>query len=236
MDRFERTRPLIGREGIDRLRSSHVLVVGIGGVGSFCVEVLGRVGIGQLTLVDGDTISISNLNRQIPALMSTIGEKKVAVMADRLRDIDPEISIGVVDSMLTPDDLPDLFLTPFDFVVDAVDDVRLKAALAETACQKKIPIVSCLATGNKTDPTKLRLTDLFMTEGDPLARRLRRDLRKRGIEKLPVVWSTEPPIRPDSKDSRIPASLPFVPPAAGILLARYTVFSLLGRNGTEMRA
>lgn len=226
-----RTTALIGQDGLETLKGKCVAVFGIGGVGSFAVEALARSGVGTLYLYDHDTVSPSNCNRQLIALPSTVGQKKVELAAKRCREINADITVHAVDEFVTPDS--DLPFQEFDFIVDAVDNVTAKLFLIENAKRKKIPIVSVMGTGNKLDPTALRIGDIYKTRNCPLARVMRTELRKRRIEKLPVVWSDEVPKTPtETEELRqtgrpTPASMCFVPSCAGIAAASYVVKTLL---------
>lgn len=224
-----RSQALWGPESQQILQRSAVLVVGLGGVGGAAAEALARAGIGQLTLVDEDVIERSNLNRQLIALHSTIGASKAKVAAVRLQDINPQAQITAHQLHLdgkTKEGFTALPWDSLDFIVDAIDDVPAKIALAEEASKRKIPLIMALGAGRRWQPEKLIITDLFATQGDPLARRLRHDLRQRGISSLPVVFSEEAP-KPLPVGGPLPSS-PFVPPAAGFLLASYVVRSILG--------
>ena len=230
---FDRSAMLIGYDGLELLKKRHVAVFGLGGVGSFCAESLARAGIGRLTLVDFDVIDITNLNRQLLALHSTIGQGKAEVMRARLADINPEAEIAAVKMFYGGESCGSLELAPFDYIVDAIDTVTAKLLLIERAKEAGVPIISCMGTGNKLDPSLLEATDLSLTAGCPLARIMRKELRKRGITSLKVVYSKEPPVKPlfEAKNAapgrHSPGSLPFVPPAAGLLMAFEVVKELL---------
>lgn len=231
MGRYERSLLLIGENGLCTLQAAHVLLLGVGGVGSFAAESLVRAGIGSLTLVDGDVYTESNLNRQLGALPSTIGRSKVEVTKERMQAINPRVSCHTDARFLTPDDVPALFTVPYDYVLDAIDDVAVKIALALHCTTNEIPLLTCLGTGNKWDLTKLKVTDLAKTHTDPLAKRMRHDLKAHGIQHLKVVFSDEIPQKVNASEPgrRSPGSLPFVPPAAGILMAQTAVSDLLAR-------
>lgn len=236
----ERGAYLLGHSGIARLRAAHVAVFGIGGVGSYTVEALARAGIGALTLVDHDTVSESNINRQLVALHSTVGQYKTDVARDRIRDVDPECAVTVRHDFFLPENADTFDFSSFDYIVDAVDTVSAKVALVECAHRAGVPILSCMGAGNKLDPTRFTVTDLFSTSGDPLARVMRGKLRKCGIDRLKVVCSTEPPtpLHPELADfeveqkgeRRAPGSLSFVPSVAGLIAAGTVVRDLLGIN------
>lgn len=218
---FIRTELLLGTEGIERLQNASVCIFGLGGVGSFVAEGLARAGVGALTLVDHDCVSVSNLNRQLVALHSTIGQRKVDVAAARIRDINPNCAVTTYPCFFTKDEVP---LDGFDYIADAIDSVSSKLTLIETAVRAQIPILSCMGTGNKLDPSRLVLTDLAKTEQCPLAKVMRVSLRKRGIHHLPVLYSTEPPVphklqlQEDGTRKTI-GSVSFVPSVAGLMIA-----------------
>lgn len=240
---FSRSALLLGEDAIATLSRTRVAVFGVGGVGGHCVEVLVRAGVGQLDLYDDDTVSASNLNRQIAALHSNIGKPKAQVMADRAKDINPDCVINVISMFYLPSNADEVDLTQFSYVVDCIDTVTAKLELISRCSNAGIPIISAMGTGNKLDPTALRVSDISKTKGCPLARVMRKELRKRGIDHLKVVWSEEVPLtplhpaqsqtpetntRPGSSARRdTPGSLPFVPAAAGILMASAVVQDLL---------
>ena len=233
---FLRNEMLLGAPALERLAGSHVCVVGLGGVGGHAAEALARSGVGELTLVDQDTVGLSNLNRQAQALHSTLGREKTAAMAERILDINPRCTVHPVAARYEAERREDFFSIPYDYVVDAIDLVSCKLDLIQTAMERNIPIISALGTGNKLDPTQLRVTDISKTEGCPLARVVRRELRARGILHHRVVFSPEPPLTPaDCGEApppgrrSIPGSVPWVPAAAGLLLAREVVLDLLSR-------
>lgn len=224
LNEFSRTELVFGEEAMLRLQRAHVLVFGIGGVGSYCTEALARAGIASLTLVDNDTVSITNINRQLIALQSTVGERKVDVMKRRILDINPHASVTIKPIFITPETLFDL--SSYDYIVDAIDTVSAKLAIIEQATKKNIPIISCMGAGNKLDPTKFEICDIYKTTLCPLARVMRRELRKRNIQKLTVVYSTEKATKPAQSEElnstvrrQIPGSVSFVPPVAGLIAA-----------------
>ena len=226
-----RTALLLGEEGVNRLKGAYVAVFGIGGVGGFACEALSRAGVGRLLLVDDDTVSESNLNRQIVALRSTIGRPKVEVMAQRIRDIDPEIVVETRQCFFSEENADSFDFSAFSYVVDAIDTVSAKVELICRAKAADTPIVSCMGAGNKLDPTKFVVTDLSKTETCPLARVLRQRLRKKGIEHLQVVYSTEPAMTPleiiaDGGRKQLPGSVSFVPSAAGLVAAGAVIRAL----------
>ncbi|MBQ2773314.1 MAG: tRNA threonylcarbamoyladenosine dehydratase [Clostridia bacterium] len=220
-EQFIRTAGLIGEAAIARLQSAHVAVFGIGGVGGYAVEALVRAGVGALDLIDNDTVSESNLNRQIIALHSTVGQYKTEVAANRARDINPNVKITVHNTFFLPENADRFDFSRYDYVIDAIDTVAAKMELVRRANATGTPIISAMGTGNKLDPTAFRVSDIYKTEGCPLARTVRGLCRKEGIKNLKVVWSPEPPCGTTfTEGSRhAPASISFVPAAAGLVLA-----------------
>ena len=232
---FIRNEMLWGTVGQEKLAASHVILFGLGGVGSYAAEALVRSGIGELTLVDNDTVGLSNLNRQLEALHSTLGQNKAEAAAGRAADINPRARLHPVCATYDAAHR-DLFFPEgcrYDYIVDAIDLVSCKLDLAETALRLRIPLVSAMGTGNKLDPSQLRLADISETFGCPLARVMRKELRARGIEHLPVVFSPEKPSivsqpeTPPPGRRSVPASNPWVPASAGLLLASRVVRDLL---------
>lgn len=229
---LSRSRGVIGEDGLRLLAGARVALLGLGGVGGSCAEALCRAGIGTLLLCDSDKVEETNLNRQAAAARSTLGEKKTSVMARRLRDINPDIVLKLEERFYLPEGSGFLYDFSPDLVLDAIDTVTAKIHLAEECTHRGIPLVSCLGTGNRLHPELLKAGDLAETSGCPLARVLRRELRKRGIGHLHVVYSTEEPIHAHAPDPapagrHPPGSSPFVPPAAGCLLAAEGVRLLL---------
>ena len=241
-----RTELLLGEEGIEKLSKARVAVFGIGGVGGYVTEALCRSGVGALDLIDHDTVSVTNLNRQVIALHSTVGQYKTDVMEKRLLDINPDVKITVHKCFYLPETKDQFDFSVYSYVVDAVDTVTAKLLLAEEAKKAGVPLISSMGrTGNKLDPSFLQVSDVFETSVDPLARVMRRELRKRGIDHLKVVWSTEEPRKPllDARTIRmmegspvpeesvrlkdIPGSSAFVPAAAGLLIASEVVRDLI---------
>ena len=235
-DQFTRTRLLFGAEGMERLRRSRVAVFGIGGVGGYAVEALARSGIGALDLTDHDRVSLTNLNRQLYATRKTIGIYKVDAAGERVREINPECRVTCHRTFFLPDTQNEFDFTQYDYVVDAIDTVTGKLALAQAAAEAGTPIISSMGTGNKTDPTAFRVADIHETSVCPLARIMRSECRKRGIDHLKVVYSTEPPIRPREKPDDgenpgrrdIPGSTAFVPSVAGLIIAGEVIRELAG--------
>ena len=221
-DRYSRTIKLVGEEGLARLKASSVLVVGIGGVGSYAAEAIARAGIGRITLMDGDSVQPSNLNRQLVALTSTLGRNKAEVMAERIRDIDSNTIVTALARFYEEDD--DLDLTAFDWVIDAIDSVIAKTALIKTAVEEDVNIVSAMGAAGKFD-TQFKIADISKTSTCPLAKVMRKRLREIGIEHLPVVYSEEKPV-PREGDL---GTLSYVPGAAGLCLAGYVIKSIVGQ-------
>lgn len=237
-ERFLRNEMLWGREGQERLARSHVILFGLGGVGSYTAECLARSGIGELTIVDSDTVAVSNINRQLEALTSTVGLPKAQAVAQRLRDINPQIRLHPVHGLYDAAHRDDFFPEGcrYDYIVDAIDLVSCKLNLAETARRLGIPLIMALGTGNKLDPEQLRLADISETYGCPLARVMRKELRRRNITRQRVVFSPEEP-RPTTQAEApppgrrsVPASNPWVPATAGLLLGSAVVRDLLSKG------
>lgn len=230
-EEYLRTAALIGEEGLSRLKNSAVAVFGLGGVGSYAAEALVRSGIGMVYIYDSDKVAKSNINRQLIALSSTVGMDKTKAEALRLKDINPDCDIIEKREFVTPEShIP---FEGFDFIIDAVDNVTAKLFLAVEAEKRGVPIISVMGTGNKLDPARLKITDIYKTSVCPLARVMRCELKKRGIKKLTVVWSDEPPIKPadcgEYRDTgRIsPASMSMVPGCAGLYATSYAIRELL---------
>ncbi len=252
-NQFSRTQLLFGRPAIDTLHGARVAVFGVGGVGGYVVEVLARSGVGELDLFDDDRVCMTNINRQIHALISTIGKHKVDVAAERIRDINPRCIVHRYQMFYHPDNADDIDLSAFDYVVDCIDTVKAKLELVRRCHRLHIPIISCMGAANKLDPTAFRVTDLSKTQMDPLAKVMRTTLRKEGITHLKVVYSEEQPLRPiDQPDIScrfhcicpdkgmrkcterrdIPASNAFVPAAAGLIVGGEVVKDLINLAGT----
>ena len=231
---FCRLRRVIGNDALEKLHNAHVVLFGIGGVGGFAAEALARSGIGHLTIIDGDDVARSNINRQIIALNSTVDRPKVEVAKERLLDINPDMRIDALKQVFLPgQQVP--FDSDTDYVIDAIDTVAAKVELVRVCRDMNVPLISCMGTGNKLDPSLLQVADIFDTEVCPLCRVMRHELRKRGIDHLKVVYSPEIPITPiddgeQAQASRraVPGSTMFVPPVAGIMLAREAVLSIVG--------
>ena len=232
-EQFIRTQMLLGDRAMERLRHSHVAVLGLGGVGGWCAEALCRSGVGELTLADQDTVSVSNLNRQCAALHSTVGMEKARATVLRLGDIAPSCTLHPLAIRYETDTREEFFRTNYDYIVDAIDLVSCKLDLIETAHARGIPIISALGTGNKRDAQQLRIADISQTEGCPLARVVRKELRRRGIPHHKVVFSPELARSAEDGDEApppgrrsIPASAMWVPAAAGLLLAQAVILEL----------
>lgn len=215
-DRYSRTIKLVGEEGLERLRSASVLIIGVGGVGSYAAEAVARSGAGRVTLMDGDTVQPSNLNRQLVALTSTLGRNKAEVMAERVKDIDPSTEVSAIARFYKEGD--DLDLTAFDWVIDAIDDVNAKTALIKTAVENGVNIISAMGAAGKFD-TQFKVADISKTSTCPLAKVMRKRLRDIGIEHLPVVFSEEKPVPRNGELG----TLSYVPGSAGLCLAGYVI-------------
>lgn len=246
---FSRTELLIGKEGLERLRNAQVAIFGIGGVGTFVVEGLARSGVGKFILVDDDDICLTNINRQIHALRSTVGRAKVEVMKERILDINPKADVIAYKTLYTSETADKLLKSNYDYVVDAIDMVTSKLDLIERCTKLNIPIISSMGAGNKLDPTKLEVADIFETSICPLAKVIRKELRKRKVKRLKVVYSREEPITPKVVDAdcktncictnkertctvrrQIPGSVAFVPSVAGLIIASEVIKDLLNKG------
>ena len=226
LNAFSRTELLFGKENMQKLAAARVAVFGIGGVGGHAVEALARSGIGTLDIIDSDTVALTNINRQLVASFSTIGRYKVDVAKERILDINPDAKVNVYNTFYLPETADMFDFTQYDYVVDAIDTVTGKLMLAERAKSCGTPIISCMGAGNKLDPTAFRVDDIYNTSVCPLAKVMRRELKKRGIDSLKVVYSTEPPVMPlengETKGTQgrpAPGSTAFVPSVAGLILA-----------------
>lgn len=222
-DFLSRERTLIGDEAVERLKSSRVLLFGVGGVGGYVLEALVRAGIGAIGIVDFDTVSYSNINRQIIADTATVGQKKTEAAAQRAAKINPHIEIAVYDMFADSETIPEIIssFSP-DYIADAIDKVMSKICIIETAKKHGIPVISCMGTGNKLDPSRFRICDISETSMCPLAKVMRTELRKRGISDVDVLFSDEPP----AISSRVPASISYVPACAGLLIAGHIIKKL----------
>lgn len=232
MSRFDRTEMLIGKTAQKKLKDASVAVFGIGGVGSFATEALARVGVGRLLICDNDVVSDSNINRQLIALHSTVGRKKTDVMAERIKDINPDCEVVVVPSFFSADNSDEFDLSGYSYIVDAIDTVSSKLELIMKAKQASVPIISCMGTGNKLNPLLFAVDDIFSTSVCPLARVMRRELKARGIDSLKVLYSKEPPSASQATISEngrhIPGSISFVPSSAGLIIAGEVICDICG--------
>ena len=215
---------ILGENSTATLAGKNVILFGLGGVGSYTAEALARAGIGRLTIVDNDTVSLTNINRQLCALHTTVGNPKVEVVKERILDINPDCEVTALQKFYLPENSDEFHLEAYDYIADAIDTVSAKIDLAVKSAQYGIPIISCMGTGNKLNPSLFTVSDIFKTSGCPLCRVMRTELRKRGIKKLNVVWSPEEPKKPAQTDEntgkrQTPGSLPFVPPVAGMIMA-----------------
>ncbi|MGG6313600.1 tRNA threonylcarbamoyladenosine dehydratase [Paenibacillus macerans] len=249
LHQFSRTELAVGAEGLDILKKSTVAVLGIGGVGAMAVEGLARTGIGRIILIDKDVVDITNINRQIHALTTTIGQKKADLMCERVKLINPECETIALNMFYTEETYEELFKYDIDYVLDASDTIIYKIHLIKECLKRKIPILSSMGAANKMDPTKFQVTDISKTHMDPMARVIRQKLREDGIKKgVKVVFSTEPPVRPRAdvtekiapagakirKAKQPPASNSFVPPVVGLIMVSVAVRELLERGGVRV--
>lgn len=232
MEQYARTEMLIGKAGVAKLRNARVAVFGIGGVGGHAVEALARSGVGALDLIDNDIVGESNINRQIVALHSTVGRRKTEVMAERIKDIDPHIAVTEHNVFFLPETAEALDFTKYDYVVDAIDTVSGKLALIEKAKAAGVPVISAMGAGNKLDPTAFAVADIEKTSVCPLARVMRRELKKRGVKGVKVVYSKEEPITPQTDEKTangkpVPASIAFAPSVMGLIVASEVIKDLI---------
>lgn len=236
-EQFLRTEMVLGQPALERLQSAHVAVFGLGGVGSYAAEILARSGVGELTLVDQDTVSVTNINRQLCALHSTVGQSKAEVTARRCRDISPSAVIHPICATYDAAHREEFFTRRFDYILDCIDLVSCKLDLIQQARERRIPILTALGTGNKLQPELLTITDIAKTSGCPLARVMRKELRGRGIHHLKVAFSPEQPGQTQQLETpppgrrSVPASVSWVPPVAGLLMAGTVVQDLLNGGG-----
>ena len=232
---FQRAEILIGKEGLEQLAASHVFLAGLGGVGSWCAEALARAGVGRLPLVDMDVVAVSNINRQLPALLSTLGRAKAEVMAERIRDIHPDCRLTVLTDFLTPDNIPALMPVDADYVVDCIDSLNCKVALILEARRRGLPVAASMGAGNKLDVSRVRVSDIAHTEMDRLARVVGKRLGKRGVDEgVLVVWSDEPgrpPAPPEpvsqGRARAVNGTISYLPPLFGFMLAGAVIQRLL---------
>ena len=247
---FSRTELLVGSDGLQKLKNAKVMVFGVGGVGSFSVEALTRAGVGTLILVDDDTVCLTNLNRQIHATFKTVSQIKVEAMKERILSINRKCNVITHQVFVTPENLSELIPDDVDYIIDAIDTVSAKIALAQYCYEKGINIIASMGTGNKFDPTQFKVADIYKTKVCPLAKVMRYELRKRGVKKLKVVYSEEMPSKPREEDiatcktgcvctggtkkctskRQIPGSISYVPPVAGMILGGEVIQSILGRK------
>lgn len=233
---FSRTELLIGEEGLNRLANATVMVLGVGGVGSHCIEALARSGVGTLILVDNDKVSRTNINRQSIAYLSTVGDYKTKLMKDRIDDICPSINVFTYETFILPENLNEIFERKVDYIVDAIDTVTAKLAIAEYAKEHHIPLISCMGTGNKLHPELFEITDISKTSVCPLCKVMRKELKERGIHHLKVLYSKEKPIDTSARSTgedkgmrrSLPGSISFVPPVAGLLIAGEVIREIAG--------
>ncbi|MBO6120134.1 MAG: tRNA threonylcarbamoyladenosine dehydratase [Lachnospiraceae bacterium] len=233
---FIRTELLLGKEAIEMLKASHIAVFGIGGVGSFVVEALVRSGVGAIDIIDSDIVSESNINRQLYALHSSIGKYKVDVAEERILDINPDVNVKKNKTFFTRENANEFDFTKYDYIVDAIDTVTGKIELVMRAKEYNVPIISSMGAGNKLDPTKFEVSDIYKTKTCPLAKVMRNELKKRDIKKLKVVYSKEEPIKIKGGDEelngentkkRVPGSVSFVPSVAGLIIAGEVIKDLI---------
>ena len=222
-EKFTRTENLIGKDKLKILQNSHIAVFGIGGVGGYVTEALIRAGVGKIDIIDNDTVSESNINRQIIATTKTIGKYKVDIMKERILDINPDATVNAYNTLYLPNTADQFDFSKYDYVVDAVDNVTAKIELVLRANNSNVPIISSMGTGNKLDPTAFEVSDIYKTEVCPLAKVMRTELKKRGVKKLKVVYSKEKPIT----NQRPPASISFVPSVAGLILASEVIKDII---------
>ena len=227
-----RTRMMLGDDGANRLHQATVAVFGVGGVGSFAVEALARAGVGKLLLCDSETVAPSNINRQLVAYQNTVGRLKVEVAKERIASINPDCVVETFPFFFGEETLEQFPFACCDYVIDAIDSVPSKLLLIETCARQNIPMISCMGAGNKLDPTRFRVGDIYQTSVCPLAKAIRTQCRKRGIRKLKVVWSEELPVHPPRVEgkSNPPGSVSFVPSVAGLILAGEVIKEISGVN------
>ena len=246
LNQFSRTALLVGQEAIAKLQQSRVAIFGIGGVGGYVAEALARSGVGSFDLIDNDTVAVTNLNRQIIATHATIGQPKVQVMSERIHAINPEAQVHIHQCFFLPENAHEFDFDQYDYVVDAVDTVAAKIAIIMAAKAASVPVISSMGAGNKMDPAKFQVADIFKTSVDPLARVMRQEMKKRGVKKLKVVYSTELPLTPvgeledechaEAPQRRaLPGSTAFTPSAAGLLLASEVVKDLINWDGGQRK-
>lgn len=226
-DQFQRTRMLIGQENLDRLAESKVLVFGVGGVGGYVCEALCRAGVGRIDIVDKDVVDVTNINRQIIATHETVGRPKVEVCRERMLSINPQVIVDARECFYLPEKASKFDFGAYDYVVDAVDNVTAKIDIICNARAAGVPVISSMGTGNKLDPTMFKIADIEKTQVCPLAKVVRKELRKRGVSGVKVLYSEEEPRKPLSDDTRTPASISFVPSCAGLIIAGRVILDIL---------
>ena len=247
LNEFSRVQILLGKDAMEALTDSRVAVFGIGGVGSFAAEALARAGVGSLDVFDGDKVSLTNINRQLIALHSTIGKQKVEVMRSRILDINPRCAVAAHACFYGAETADSVDLSVYDYIIDAIDTVSSKLLLIERATAAGVRIISCMGAGNKLDPTRLEVADIYKTSVCPLARVMRKELKSRGIRALKVVYSREDAIKPEKDISvscetdrtarrQVPGSVSFVPPVAGYILAGEVVKDIIARCAGKTQA
>ena len=224
-EQFSRTELLIGKDGVEKLKKSKVAIFGLGGVGSYVVEALARVGVGNFILVDNDIISETNINRQIIATYKTIGKPKIQIEKERILEINPNAKLKIFKEFFMPES-PDFFDKNVSYIVDAIDTITAKIELVVRAKKMNKPIISCMGTGNKLDPTKFEVTDIYKTSVCPLAKVMRKELKNRKIDNLKVLYSKEEPIKLNNK--QVPGSISFVPSVAGLIIAGEVIKDIIG--------
>ena len=226
-DQFQRTRMLIGQENLDKLAAAKVLVFGVGGVGGYVCEALCRGGVGRIDIVDKDVVDVTNINRQIIATHETVGRPKVEVCRERMLSINPDVKVDARQCFYLPERAGEFDFGAYDYVVDAVDNVTAKTDIICNARAAGVPVISSMGTGNKLDPTMFKIADIKDTKVCPLAKAVRKELRKGGVSGVKVLYSEEEPIKPLSDDTRTPASISFVPSAAGLIIAGRVISDIL---------
>ena len=222
-EQFSRSAMIIGEKALEKLASSRIALFGVGGVGGFALEALARCGVGEFDLIDNNTVNITNINRQIIATYNTLGQYKVDAAKERILSINPAAKVNVYKTFFLPENAAEIDFTKYSYVIDCVDTVTAKLEIAQRAKNANIPVISCMGTGNKLDPTLFEVGDIYKTSVCPLAKVMRRELKKRGINSLKVVYSKEEPIKPlnqeDLEKKPVPGSISFVPSVAGLIIA-----------------
>ena len=230
LNQFSRTELVVGKDGVEKLNNTKIAIFGLGGVGSFALEGLVRAGIGNLVLIDNDCVELTNLNRQILATHKTIGKPKVEIAKQRILDINPNANVEIHQEFFMPE-TEGILDDSIDYIVDCIDTVTAKIELVVRAERLNIPIISCMGTGNKLEPTRFEVADIYKTSICPLAKVMRKELRNRGVKKLKVVYSKEEPIKSNKKDrNQVPGSISFVPPVAGMIIGGEVIKDLIGIN------